>query len=300
MDKEKRKRVIGWIAIAISTFFTSFWAFWGINENFHEGWYFQNFWENALLMFGQYLLVPVIFMILSLVTLRWQKAGGMIHFILGIAVYFFFGGMQAAFLFIMLPLMGVGIMYFFCALPNRKIATIILVGIPVFIILGIGLFQGFRVGNRYNDNNLEARLIKGNGVELVWAPSGPGWPDDGTSWEKAKNICAHLKDDGKTLSDTVQNIWRLPTVDEAVRSMVHNGVNAGGVYDPKTKKTSYKIDPDKESPLWNIYSKVIYWWTADELDTKQAYIVVYNGGVWPRQKSLNLGYLGFRAVKIGK
>jgi hypothetical protein len=42
---------------------------------------------------------------------------------------------------------------------------------------------------------------------------------------------------------------------------------------------------------------VIYWWTDTEVDAKQAYIIVYNGSVWPRDKRIRPGYLGFRAVK---
>jgi hypothetical protein len=55
--------------------------------------------------------------------------------------------------------------------------------------------------------------------------------------------------------------------------------------------------PDKESPLWDKYSKVIYWWTATGMDDKNAYIIVYNGQVWPRPKKAHWDYLGFRAVK---
>jgi len=295
--KEKTKVIFGWIAIAISVFFSSFWAFWGIVENFHEGWYFRSIWSNILLMFGQYLLVPIIFVIISLVTLRWQKIGGILHIILGIFFGYFFSGLNAAILFILIPFLGLGVIYYFSILPNKKIASAILIGIPLIIILGFGAFHGIRVANRFNDDNLNARIIKGNGVELMWAPAGPGWPEDGMPWEKAKSICAHLNEDGKTLSDSVKNIWRLPTVDEAVKSMVYHGNNAGGVFNTKTKTADYKNDPDKESPLWNMYSKVVYWWTSDEASDKLAYIVVYNGGVWPRTKTLNVGYLAFRAVK---
>jgi 2',3'-cyclic-nucleotide 2'-phosphodiesterase (5'-nucleotidase family) len=64
-----------------------------------------------------------------------------------------------------------------------------------------------------------------------------------------------------------------------------------------SRTASYRQQPDKESPLWNIYSKVIYWWTASEVSDKQAYIVVYNGGVWARTKTMRPGYLTFRAVR---
>ena len=61
----------------------------------------------------------------------------------------------------------------------------------------------------------------------------------------------------------------------------------GGVWDPAAAQTTYETKPDTESPLWNIHSQVIYWWTATELDEDHADIIVYDGRVWPRSKQLN-------------
>jgi len=97
--------------------------------------------------------------------------------------------------------------------------------------------------------------------------------------------------------DSAANIWRLPTVDEAVRSMAYHGKNAGGVWDSVRKQASYRETPDKETPLWNMHKRTIYWWTATEADSLQALVVVYNGGVWPRMKKLRAGYQNFRAVR---
>lgn len=69
-----------------------------------------------------------------------------------------------------------------------------------------------------------------------------------------------------SLANTPQNIWRLPTVAEAVQSMMRNGRSSHGVWDAETAQASYAITADKESPLWDVYSQVIYWWTATELD----------------------------------
>jgi hypothetical protein len=79
--------------------------------------------------------------------------------------------------------------------------------------------------------------------------------------------------------------------------MARHGQNSGGVWDPDTAKAAYTTRPDKESPLWNIHSQVIYWWTATEVDEKRAYIIVYDGKVWPRAKRFGPDYLGFRCVK---
>jgi hypothetical protein len=79
--------------------------------------------------------------------------------------------------------------------------------------------------------------------------------------------------------------------------MARHGQDSGGVWDTETAKATYKTIPDKESPLWNVYSQVIYWWTATEVDEEHAYIIVYDGKVWPRVKQFSPAYLGFRCVK---
>ncbi len=78
-----------------------------------------------------------------------------------------------------------------------------------------------------------------------------------------------------------------------------HGENAGGTWDAKTETAEYDRTPDKESPLWDTHSKVIYYWTADTVpkNEKQAYIIVYNGGVYARTKTNSQAYLSFRAVK---
>jgi len=41
--------------------------------------------------------------------------------------------------------------------------------------------------------------------------------------------------------------------------MLH-GEDAGGIWDPENKKAIYRFTPDKETPLWDSHSKVIYYW----------------------------------------
>ena len=86
-------------------------------------------------------------------------------------------------------------------------------------------------------------------------------------------------------------------MDEAVRSMARHGQNSGGVWDAESAKALYETTPDKESPLWNRHSQVIYWWTATEVDEEHAYIIVYDGKVWPRSKDFGPAYLGFRCAR---
>jgi hypothetical protein len=179
----------------------------------------------------------------------------------------------------------------------RKMAVSLAVGLPVLTLIVAGITPAYRVSQRVNDGNLQARLVHGNGVSLIWAPDGPGWPREGGDWFEARHACQHLSVDGLSLAASPKDIWRLPTVDEAVRSMARHGQNSGGVWDAEVAEATYETPPDKESPLWNVYSQVIYWWTETEVEEKQAFIIVYDGKVWPRSKDFGPDYLGFRCVK---
>jgi hypothetical protein len=299
MKKQYNKRQIaGWIAVSFSTIITCIWAFWGIVENFHEGWYHESLLSNVVMMLVQYLSPMLIFMGVTLISTFWPRLGGGLHGILALfAVWFFQAFSNAATFLIIIPLVGIGALYWFGRPQPRKLAVSLAVGLPFLTLIISGIEPVLRVSQRVNDGNLQARLVHGNGIDLTWTPDGPGWPRTGTNWHEAQGVCGHLSEDGLTLASTPQDIWRLPTVDEAVRSMARHGQNSGGVWDEGTAKTTYNTKPDKESPLWNIYSQVIYWWTATEVDEENAYIIVYDGKVWARGKQFSPAYLGFRCVK---
>ena len=292
------KNIVGWIAVGLSVVITCIWASWGISENFHEGWYNESLLSNVGLMFVQYLSPMLIFMGATLVSIYWPRLGGSLHVIFALfMVWFFRAFSNAATFFIIIPLAIFGVLYWFGRPQPRKVATYLVIGLPLLTLIIFGVEPVMRVPQRFNDSNLEARLVEGNGVQLIWAPDGPGWPRAGMDWVEAGEACQYLADDGATLATTPQDIWRLPTVDEAVRSMARHGENSGGVWDATNAQTSYQTRPDKESPLWNVYSQVIYWWTATEVDKEYAYIIVYDGKVWSRAKDFGPAYLGFRCVK---
>jgi hypothetical protein len=142
------------------------------------------------------------------------------------------------------------------------------------------------------------RLVEGNGVTLLWAPAGQGWTRDGNiSWAAAKERVRYLTADGLSLATQPQDLWRLPTREEVVRSLSRDNLNAGGDWDAARERASYQRKPDKESPLWDPYAPLIYLWTADDVDPQRAWVVVYHGGVYPQSKSLGSSSLGFRAVR---
>ena len=298
MKQIDKRQLAGWLALGVSTLITCFWAFWGIVENFHEGWYFESLLSNLGLMFAQYLGPMLIFMAVTLVSVFWHRFGGGLHVVVALlAIWFFKAFSNAAMFLIILPLFGLGLLYWIGRLEPRKLAASVALGLPLLTLIIAGIGPAIRVSQRIDDGNLQARLVHGNGVDLIWAPDGPGWPHDGGNWYDAQKDCEYLSEDGLTITPTRQGIWRLPTVDEAVRSMARHGINSGGVWDVETLEASYETTPDKESPLWNLHSQVIYWWTTTEADEDQAYIIVYDGKVWPRAKDFGPAYLGFRCVK---
>ncbi len=91
MIKEKGSNILGWIGVGITTIFSSIWAYWGSIENFHEGWYSVSIWENLFMLFFQYLLFAIVFVVLGVITLKWKIAGLILHILLaGFSIWFFF------------------------------------------------------------------------------------------------------------------------------------------------------------------------------------------------------------------
>ena len=301
MNKEKRRNIVGWIGVAITTIFSSIWAYWGSIENFHEGWYSVSIWENLFMLLFQYLLFTVIFVLLGVITLKWKIAGIVLHILLaGFCIWFFSGASFLVIgLMIVIPIIGLGLLYFFGKPEPKKWAYRSLIFIPLIILIAVFIPMSIKVSKRINDYDFGTRIIEGNEITLIWAPRGPGWPDSGTTWHEAMDICRYLSEDGTKIMDEVQDIWRLPTVDEAVRSMLLHGENVNGIWYPDDQKAVYDKTPDKESPLWDVHSQVIYYWTCETAKDNEdrAYIIVYHGGVNSKMKIDGQSYLSFRAVK---
>jgi hypothetical protein len=292
-------RVTGWTSVVLSTAIASVWAFWGVLENFHEGWYWDSTARNLAGMLA-YLSFMLFFIVLALVAIRWPPVGAVLHAALALFATWFFWNAHwtVVFLLIAAPLLLLAVGYLVGRpLPQRR-AAMIIIGCPLITALACGIEPAIRVAGRLDDADRGARLIVGNGVSLMWAPAGPGWPTEGMSWHEAVRRCAYLRKDGTGLAETPQNIWRLPSAEEAVRSMHRHGENCNGRWDPTAGKATYDRKPDKESPLWDARSPIIYWWTATEIKEQEAYIVVYDGRLWPRPKDLTMGSLAFRAVRV--
>jgi uncharacterized Ntn-hydrolase superfamily protein len=292
-----REDTFGWTALVLSTVVASFWAWWGITENFHEGWFYPSFIENVAWMLYRYMSPMIVFLALGFVAVIWPRVGGALHILVAVLIPVLFHRNLLATLLMIVPLLILGVLYYRSSPPMLPHAIVVLLVIPILLASVLAIEPVVRIMERLNDGNHAARVVEGNGVRLIWAPEGPGWPRRTADWHRATWICNHLKADGLTVSDTPQNIWRLPTVNELVRSLARHGVNCGGVWDSVARKAYYDRTPDKESPLWDIYSPVVYWWTSTEVDSGEAYRVVYNGMVFSTNKKSTERALAFRAVR---
>lgn len=198
---------------------------------------------------------------------------------------------------------------------RRNLRYLVALAPPLLVAVGLtGFFVPFLVA-RSDDGDRSAQRIDGNGVTLIWAPEGPGWnwhPLEGRgrrpSWddialyglppvgihEEPKGghdgshataedmdetgLCRYLSEDGTRLMPEWQGIWRLPTTDEVVRSLVQGGEHAGCVWDGVSLVADCERQPNKDTPLWAADESPIYYWTADEYDEGSAWYVPYTGG----------------------
>jgi hypothetical protein len=119
ISNARARRVLGWVAVSISTVVASFWAFWGSIENFHEGWYFTDLWRNLTLMFVQYLSPMLIVMMVSLVALRWRRSALPVFGSLALAAAISFKGAFAAVVLGAIPLLVLGGLYLL--VPSLKV-----------------------------------------------------------------------------------------------------------------------------------------------------------------------------------
>ena len=295
------KNILGWFTVVVGTLAATFWAFWGTFEAFHEGWSKPQLWMR-LLQTAAYLGPATVLCSMTAVGIRWPRMGAVQFFVVGAAIAVLIRIDKAqitGILFFSLtvtPLL-VGLLFLFGRPKPRRLALAIAIGLPGIMVIACGIEPVFLVSTRFDDCDRGARLVEGNGVTLLWVPAGPGWSRDGNvTWDKALDQVSRLTADGLSLADEPQNIWRLPTRGEIVRSLTRNNLNAGGTWNAENGQASYKRKPDKESPLWDPFAPLVYLWTSEQRDDDHAWIVVYHGGIYAKSKSLGSPSFGFRAV----
>jgi len=182
----------GWLAAGLMITITGAWAFWGAAELYYEAWGLP-FPEPLY-----YLIPGAITLALTLLALKWPRAGGWFIILLGAAFTWFvlrrrIGQMGVADFLSWFPLtfltLAVGALFVWGGREafhsqtapdsrpwwRRHLHYLLAVGIPALIIIGVSAWMLPRNLMRVDDGDRSARLIRGNGVALVWAPAGPGW-----------------------------------------------------------------------------------------------------------------------------
>lgn len=343
-----KSRLPGIIAIGLVTLTTSLWTWWSLGEMYYEGWGLS--FPRPL----SYLVPSAVCLALTLFVLTWPRLGGWL--LIGVGGWFTvwwwnmqfrrMGELSLANMLIMFPVSGMlvitGVLFLlqgrferqrraagWTPHPHwwrRNLRYLVGLGAPLLVLVVVSATQLPTVLTRFDNGSREAQWIEGNGVSLLWAPSGPGWnwtqpgrwnpswnhialygalpvglkdrPGTATAQDMAHtDLCRYLGEDGRTLMPEPQNIWRMPTTDEMVRSLVRDGQNAGCTWNGQDGRAVCRVLPDKEMPLWAPEQSAIYYWTADEFDPDNAWYVSYNGWVHRQPKGWGNSRHGHRCVR---
>jgi hypothetical protein len=171
--------------------------------------------------------------------------------------------------------------------------------LPLILMVAIAIPNIIRIQQRDNDNNFNTRVVDCQGQPLLWAGRGAGFPQTGSTWATAQYSCNHLSADGTQIMEEEQNIWRLPNIEEAVRCQTRAGENAGGTWNKEKQTVQYLRTPDKETPIWDPYSQIIYYWTSELVPgvENRAYIIDYQGGIFNKDIRYRPNYHAFRCVR---
>jgi hypothetical protein len=153
------------LAVALSTSLASFWAFWGIVENFHEGWFHESLLLNVGLMFVQYLSPVIIFMLLTLLAIAFPRVGSVAHVLGGLLLWLLLFDLndRVAMLFVIGPMLILGTLYWYGRPQPRRAAYLLAVGLPILtlVVCGVKALPGTRLSDTASTyRKMEGRWLK--------------------------------------------------------------------------------------------------------------------------------------------
>lgn len=291
-ESSRRQRLVGWLAVSLATLFASFWAFWGILENFHEGWYRESFAANVAMMIVQYLMPMLISQALTALA-QWKPtigAAGVVVAAVG-ALWFFRGGAPIVIVpTIVLPLGVLAVLFHVGRAAPRRHALAVVLGVPWLVAVVVGVAPSLRVARRPGLVSHDSLRVATAAGVLVWAPAGPGWSTRPTSWWVADSLARHVAADGRSIDASQLGPWRLPTQEEVLATMQTLRSQALGA-------DGEGPSADKAGPLWDPRSPIVHWWTSDTATPDSARRIAFNGRWRVSHRSTVQGSMGFRAVR---
>jgi hypothetical protein len=168
---------------------------------------------------------------------------------------------------------------------------------------GVGPSQG--AGQLLPGTNLSWNEIAYYGVHPVGYGDKPAVKNrDATEADmQTTGLCHYLSPDGTTLMSEPVGIWRMPTTDEIIRSLVRGGENAGCVWDGQSGSADCKRQPNKDAPLWDPNASPIYYYSGEAYDQDSTWVVPYTGGgiyggmIGGQSKNGGNSRHGFRCVR---
>ena len=338
MDEIGSRHPISWqtsVAVLVCLLPAVFWAIWGGAELFHE----SGTWYAGMV---QYVLPWVPFILIGVVGLFWPRLLALLTVpLIGAAAFYIVRGylgsgnlsLLIGFIVVGLaPLVGLTVLFWRgrgpapapsslagrMLRPPRRWAGVGIVVLPVGTFIAISAVNYVDWARRADDGYRGERVIEGNGVTLVWAAQGPGWPEHGgrswnevalyglppagfeakgdghdglcgsggsrqEGWEEgcatqsdllSHNVCLYLSDDGTTLQSEPVGVWRMPTMDELLRSLTRKGANAGCTWNGKTGRQACDARPLRETPLWDPTTNYdgVYLFGEEESSTGAYYV----------------------------
>ena len=217
----RRQRIMGWVAVALSTLIAAFFAMFAIGEAFSEGW-------GAFLAHGAQMLPVVLF---GVIAVRWPRVGGSLLLLAALVLLLVpvitrLIVVQGATILdtlrvmvwmvqLALPIILAGILFFYGRPSPRKLAYGIIVGVPLAVfavgaMIG-GVFAGEApVAQRVSPTAEDVTVVVGQSQIFTISAQDPDGNLRGLEWvvEGERKLWVELK--GGQAQESFETVFMAP------------------------------------------------------------------------------------------
>ena len=156
-----KRAALGWSAVGMSTVISSLWAFWGVFESFHEGWYFESLPRNLVLT-ARYLTLMLVFIVLSVIAIRWPRGGLYSLFGIAFCVWILMTrealslGVVLGWLPVTLPPLFIGALFWVGRPRPASLGYKVSLLVPLAVAVGFAVKPVARIAGRLQDGHQHA------------------------------------------------------------------------------------------------------------------------------------------------